>query len=285
MQLENTNDSWTEVIIPKRKWLDFRFQELWRYRDLVALFVRRDFIAQYKQTVLGPLWHLLQPLITAFIFYVIFGRVAQLPSDGIPPFLFYLSGITIWNYFSGSLTTVAETFIKNANIFGKVYFPRLTVPVSTVISRLISFVIQFGLLVLVYILYSINGYELGLNKAILLLPLILLIMAALALGMGIIIASLTIRYRDLHYLLTFGIQLGMYLTPVLYPVSFLSERYQNILFLNPLTPVLEAFRYAFLGKGVFSYTLLAYSILVTFLIFLGGVLIFNRVEKNFMDSI
>ncbi len=259
---------------------------MWRYRDLLLLLVRRDFVAYYKQTILGPIWFFLQPLLTTAMYFFIFFKVAKLSTDDVPPLLFYLAGVTVWNYFSESLTKTSDTFIANAAIFGKVYFPRLVIPISIVVSNLMRLGIQF-MLFLVFWLY----YLLATNTvhphwdAMLLLPVLIFLMAGLALGLGIIFSSLTTKYRDLRFLLGFGIQLMMFATPVVYPLSLASEKYKWLLVANPFTAIIETFRYAFLGKGEFNWMYLGYSALVTIIILLIGTLIFNKVEKTFMDTV
>lgn len=276
---------WTLVIRPKTGWLDLHLADLWRYRDLVILFVRRDFVSFYTQTILGPLWFIIQPLLTTLTFTLIFGNIAQLSTDGLPKILFYLSGVTAWNYFSDCLVKTSETFTANSNLFGKVYFPRLAVPVSIVISNLIKFAIQLGLFFAFYFYFLANGAAVRPTWALLLMPLLLLLMACLGLGSGIIVSSLTTRYRDLRFLVQFGAQLLMYSTPVIFPLSKLPEQYRWIMLANPMTPVIETFRYAFLGTGFFSWRLLGISAAVTSLILAVGVLLFNRVEKTFMDTV
>ena len=285
--IEVTDDKdWSLIIEPQRSLLDLRLRELWGYRDLVLLFVRRDFVALYKQTVLGPLWYLIQPLLTTITFTFIFGKVASLPTDGLPKFLFYMSGTVIWSYFAACLTKTSETFVQNANLFGKVYFPRMAVPVSILISNLITFLIQFALFLLFVLYFALRGTEVQVHWLwIALSPLLILILAGLGLGFGVIISSLTTKYRDLRFLVTFGVQLLMYATPVIYPVSSIPERFRWIILANPMTPLVEAFRYAFLGAGTVELSHLLYSLvfmLVT--VFLGSV-IFNRVEQTFMDTV
>lgn len=274
------------VIRPKTSWLDLHLRDLWRYRDLLFLFVKRDFVSMYKQTILGPLWFIIQPILTTFMFVIIFDRVAGIPTDGAPPALFYLSGLVIWNYFSTCLTKTATTFTTNAAIFGKVYFPRLIVPLSNVMSSLITFGIQLGiLLVIMGYFYFFLEADIRFNGYVLLIPFLLVLIAGLGLGWGIIISSLTTKYRDLAHLVTFGVQLLMYATPIIYPLSFLSGKYKAIILANPITPLVEVFRYALLGVGEFSLWFLVYSFLSTFFTLLVGVLIFNRVEKSFMDVV
>jgi lipopolysaccharide transport system permease protein len=279
-------ENWSMIIEPKRGLFDLRLRELWHYRDLVLLFVRRDFVAVYKQTILGPLWYLIQPLLTTLTFTFIFGRIASLPTDGLPQFLFYMSGTVVWPYFAACLTKTSETFVQNANLFGKVYFPRMAVPVSILISNLITFLIQFALFLIFVIYFVARGTSIQLNWLwISLSPLLILMMAGLGLGFGIIISSLTTKYRDLRFLVQFGVQLLMYATPVIYPVSSIPERFQWIILANPMTPILEAFRYAFLGAGRADLGSLLYSFVFMLVVVFLGTLVFNRVEQTFMDTV
>jgi lipopolysaccharide transport system permease protein len=278
-------DRWTEIVKPNSRLLDLRLGELWRYRDLVVMFVRRDFVFNYKQTILGPIWFFLQPLLTTLTFVIIFGRVAKISTDGLPMILFYLAGITIWNYFSETLTKTATVFKDNAQMFGKVYFPRLTMPVSIVLSNLVRFGIQFLLFLVVWIYYFIQTETIQPNYKVLLTPILVLLMGFQALGVGMIISSLTTKYKDLIFLLTFGIQLLMYATPVIYPLSSLPGKYRWIVLSNPMTSIVETFRYAFLGSGTFSWGYLGYSTIATVVILLVGAIVFNKVEKNFTDTI
>ena len=281
----NNEENWTMIIRPQRAWWDLRLGELWIYRDLIRLLVWRDFVSVYKQTILGPLWYLIQPVLSTIIFTVIFGGVAKLPTDGLPPFLFYLAGNTIWLYFSTCLTSTSNTFAANAAIFGKVYFPRLCIPISIVISNLISFGIRFGLFILFLLYFMFSGSEIHPNLWILLLPIQLLLMAGLGLGLGIIISSLTTKYRDLQQLVAFGVQLLMYATPVIYPISTVPEKWRWFLLVNPMTPVMETFRKGFLGESSMEPVFLLYSVGFTLIILLIGILIFNRVENTFMDTV
>jgi lipopolysaccharide transport system permease protein len=278
-------EQWDLVLRPKTGWFDLHLADLWRYRDLTMLFVWRDFVAQYKQTILGPLWHVIQPLFTTLLFTLIFGRVAKLPTDSLPPMLFYMAGITCWNYFAECLNRSSGTFINNASIFGKVYFPRLCVPVSVVISNIIKFAIQFVLFLCFMAFYHIQGAVMHPNLLMLLTPVLVLIMAALGLGVGIIISALTIRYRDLQVLITFGVQLLMYVTPVIYPISMVPEKYRWVALANPMSALVETFRYAFLGAGTFDPVNLIYSATATLVILLVGILLFNHVERTFMDTV
>ncbi len=283
---ENEENYWTMDIEPRRGLLDLRLGELWRYKDLVMLFVRRDFVSVYKQTILGPLWYLIQPLITTITFTFIFGQIASLPTDGLPQFLFYMSGTVVWSYFSECLNKTSNTFVQNANLFGKVYFPRMAVPVSILISNLITFAIQFLLFIACVIFFILRGTDIQINWLwIALSPLLILVMAGLGLGFGVIISSLTTKYRDLRFLVTFGVQLMMYATPVIYPVSSIPERFQWVILANPMTPIIEAFRYAFLGVGTVNLAHLLYSFgFMLVVVFFGG-MIFNRVEQTFMDTV
>ena len=285
MATQTDANGWDLVIEPPKGWFDLHFQDLWRYRDLMGLFVRRDFVASYKQTILGPLWHIIQPLLTTLMFTVVFGRIAGLPTDKVPQFVFYMAGTTVWSYFANCLTRTSNTFIANAGIFGKVYFPRMVVPVSVVMSQLIAFSIQFAFFLLVYGLFWAKGAPIQPNWVVGLLPLLLLMMAGLALGFGVIISSLTTKYRDLQVLVGFGVQLWMYATPVIYPLSTMPDQYRWIIVANPLTAVVETFRYGFFGTGVFSWAYLAYSAGFTVLLLLLGMAIFNRVERTFMDAV
>jgi lipopolysaccharide transport system permease protein len=286
IDIDAKSNKWDMIIEPKRGLFDLRIRELWQYKDLVVLFVRRDFVAVYKQTILGPLWYLIQPLLTTITFTVIFGRIANLPTDGLPQFLFYMLGTVVWSYFASCLTKTSETFVQNANLFGKVYFPRLAVPVSILISNLITFLIQFALFLVFVFYFKLRGSSIHLNWLwISLSPILILIMAGLGLGFGIIVSSLTTKYRDLRFLVTFGVQLLMYATPVIYPVSSIPARFQWIVLVNPMTPIMEAFRNAFLGAGTVDVNHLLYSFgFMLIVVFLGSV-IFNSVERTFMDTV
>ena len=279
------DSEWTKTIRPASGWFEFRLTELWAYRDLILLFVRRDFVAIYKQTILGPLWYLIQPILTTIVFTVIFGKVAKIPTDGLPPIMFYLSGVVVWRYFADCLQKTSNTFVGNANIFGKVYFPRLAVPVSIVISNLISLGIQLLLLAGFWLYFYRQGADFEVQAMVFLLPLLILQMAALGLGCGIIVSSLTTKYRDLTQLVGFGVQLWMYATPVVYPMSIIPAKYQWLMALNPMASVVELFRYACLGVGTISYVQIAMSLVMTALLLLAGILLFSRVEKSFMDTV
>jgi lipopolysaccharide transport system permease protein len=282
--LTHDND-WDLIIRPQRSWWDLRLGELWRYRDLVRLLVWRDFVAQYKQTVLGPLWYVIPPIGSALVFTIIFGNIAQLPTDGLPAFLFYMAGTTVWSYFSGCLISTSNTFTGNAGIFGKVYFPRLSVPISAVVSNLISFGIRFGVFLAFLAYFVTTGSVVHPNLWILVLPVLLLLMAGLGLGFGIIVSSLTTKYRDLQQLLGFGVQLLMYATPVIYPLSTVPGAWRLLILANPMTAVVEVFRLAFLGTSAIEPNSLFYSAVFTVVVLLVGVVIFNHVENTFMDTV
>jgi lipopolysaccharide transport system permease protein len=283
---ERESGYWTEVITSRTSLFDLRLGEVWKYRDLLWLFVRRDFIAQYKQTILGPLWHIIQPLFTTIIFLFLFSRIANIPTDSIHPILFYMSGITIWNYFSSCLTSTSNTFLTNANIFGKVYFPRLILPLSIILSNIVKFGIQFGLLLVMIIWYQFHGYGMHFTINWIWVPFLILLMAGIGLGLGIIISSLTTKYRDLVILFGFVVQLGMYATPIAYPLSYLQEKgYAKIIGFNPLAPIVECFRYCLFGNGTFTPGSLTYSIVFMLCLLFLGAIIFNKVEKSFMDTV
>lgn len=263
----------------------FGFKEVWSYKDLLFLFVKRDIVTVYKQTILGPLWFFIQPILTTITFMFVFGNLAGISTDGVPQILFYLSGITIWNYFNELLTQTSKTFTENASIFGKVYFPRLILPLSKVISNLMKFGIQFGLFLIVLTVYLIKGSEISPNINILFVPFLLIMMGGIGLGFGLISSALTTKYRDLTFLITFGVQLLMFASPVIYPMSSISPEYQQYLWFNPLTSILEAFKYSFLGSGYFSWPWLGYSFGFTLSILAIGALIFNKIEKSFIDTV
>jgi lipopolysaccharide transport system permease protein len=284
--MKEQEEDWTLIIKPNSGLFDLQLKEVWRYRDLLFLFVKRDFVAAYKQTVLGPLWHFIQPVFTTIIFMMVFGKIANIPTDGIEPVLFYMSGITIWNYFASCLTATSNTFVANAAIFGKVYFPRLVIPLSIVISHIVKFIIQFALLSVVMVYFALQGMQLQISLLWLLIPALVVIMALLGLGLGIIISSLTTKYRDFTVLIGFAVQLLMYATPIAYPLSFLkSQSFQWLIVWNPLTPIVEAFRFILFGSGTLTMYSLLYSLSVTGIILLIGTLLFNRVQKSFMDTV
>jgi lipopolysaccharide transport system permease protein len=281
-----TEKDWDITIKPKSGLFELNLKELWHYRDLLILLVRRDFVSFYKQTILGPLWFLMQPILTTAMFLFLFTRIAKMPSDGAPPVLFILAGVICWSYFSESLTKTSDTFIANANIFGKVYFPRLIIPMSIVLSNMIRLGIQLILffVVLAYY-YFVKGTTVHFTWAVWLFPVLILMMGLLGLGLGIIFSSLTTKYRDLRFLLTFGISLLQFAVPVAYPLSSVSEKHRWIIVANPFTSIIETFRFAFLGSGEFNPVHFAYSCCAIVVILLIGILIFNRVEKTFMDSV
>lgn len=286
--MEDRIHSWYEEIKPKSSLWSIDLKELWRYRDLLLLFVRRDFVAVYKQTILGPLWFVIQPVLTTLMFTVIFGQLAAIPTDGLPPILFYMAGIIGWNYFADCLNKTSNTFVANVGIFGKVYFPRLVMPLSIVISNLLKFGVQFILFIGVLMFYSLTGTELNIQPHVLLLPVLLILMAGLGLGFGLIISSLTTKYRDLQFLITFGVQLFMYATPVVYPLSLAKEKlgaYAWITTLNPMSSVIETFKYAFLGHGSFSWEGLGFSGIFMLVVLVIGTVVFNKVEQTFMDTV
>lgn len=286
MQQDTPEQKFTTVIKPKTGLFDINLKEVWQYRDLIWIYTKRTFVLTYKQTILGPIWIFLNPFLTSLIYVFVFGGIAGIPTDGIPQMLFYLGGNAIWTFFSSSLTKTASTFTANANVFGKVYFPRLTMPISTALSSAINFCVQMLLFLAFWVYYLVNGAISPNYLAILALPLVLLQVGALALGCGIIISSLTTKYRDLAILVTFGVQLWMYITPVVYPISTLGEGWmRTILLLNPVTCGVEAFRYMFLGQGLVEPGWWLWSTCVTVVVLLVGVVLFSRVEKTFMDTV
>ena len=279
------SQKWTTVIKPKTGWFDINLKELIQYRDLISMFVKRDFKTLYKQTILGPLWIIINPLLTTVMFTVVFGNIANIPTDGVPQLVFYMLGTTVWTYFSSCLTKTSTTFTENAAIFGKVYFPRLVTPISTVISGLINFGVQFLMFLGFMIYFMIKGSPIQPNLWILITPLLLVQLATLALGFGIIISSLTTKYRDLAVLVAFGVQLWMYATPVVYPASQISGNLKTLMMLNPVSPIVESFRYAFLGSGSIPWNYLGISVITTLVVLFAGIVLFSRVEKTFMDTV
>lgn len=279
-------DNITETVIkPKSSLLEIDFKELWRNKDLFSMFVKRNIVTQYKQTILGPAWFFIQPALTTIMYMVVFGGIAGIPTDGLPQPMFYLAGIVCWQYFADCLTKTSSTFIDNQNIFGKVYFPRLIVPLSTVASNLVRMFIQFLLFVAVYVFYLIKGVHVEPNIYILLVPVLIIMLAGLSLGFGVIISSLTTKYRDLTILFNFIVQLWMYATPIIYPLSTMSPDRQWIMALNPLTSIIEAFKYGTMGVGTFSWGQLAYSFGFMVVLLAVGIVIFNKVQRTFMDTI
>ena len=282
--MNNTEQQWTETIESKHSLFDLNLKEVWRYKDLVYMFVKRDFVSSFKQTILGPIWFFINPIFTTVVYIIVFGNIAKLSTDGAPKILFYLAGITLWNYFSSCLVGTSNVFTNNAGIFGKVYFPRLIMPISIVLSNLMRFGVQMGLFLIAFFYYLFKG-EVQPNWWILATPFLIILMAIFALGMGMIFSSLTTKYRDLQMLLTFGISLYMYATPVIYPASSLKGIFKTIAYYNPLTGIFECFKYAWLGVGDFDALMLMISTLLIFVILAIGTIIFNKVEKGFMDTV
>lgn len=283
---KNLPEDYTLEIKPKAKLLDFNLKEIWSFRDLLLLFVRRDFVAVYKQTILGPIWFFVQPILTTVMFMVVFGGIAKMSTDGMPQAVFYLAGIVSWNYFAEALKATSETFTQNANIFGKVYFPRIITPLSIVISKLITFGIQFLLFLIVYFYYLLfTESDLQPNSMLFFLPILIVMTAGLSLGLGLLITALTTKYRDFRFLIGFAIQLAMYATPIIYPTSSVDGKIKTLIMLNPMSSIIETFRYAFLGVGNFSWGSLGYSFMVMLFLIVIGTIIFNRVEKTFMDTV
>ncbi|WP_407484481.1 ABC transporter permease [Elizabethkingia miricola] len=283
--LENNKENkWTEIIEPQSSLLSLNLKEVWRYRDLLLLLVKRDFVTYFKQTILGPIWFFVNPILTTLIYTLVFGNIAGISTNGTPKIAFYLSGVVMWNYFSTSLTQTSTVFTVNAPIFGKVYFPRLIMPLSIVVSNLMQFGIQFLLFLIIVVYYTFQG-QLHPNIFVLLTPVLIILMAAFALGVGMIFSSMTTKYKDMAMLLTFGVQLFMYATPIVYPLSTINDKYKYLIELNPLTAIIENFRYAFLGSGSLNIEALGYSFIVISVLLAMGTVIFNRVQKGFMDTI
>lgn len=282
--MEQTND-WTIVIQPRKKWLDIDIKGIWRYRDLIYMYVKRDIITIYKQTILGPLWFVIQPLFTTIMYMFVFGGLAGISTDGAPQPLFYLSGIMLWNYFTACFNVSSNVFVGNAGIFGKVYFPRLVVPLSGIISNLIKMMIQLVLFIIVYLYYYFTDVPLTVNWSIILFPFLIFLIAFHGMSWGLVITSLTTKYRDLKQFVSFGISLFMYATPVIYPLSAAPGKYKYLIELNPLTPIFEAFKYSCMGCGSLSWGGLLYSTIFMCVTLFFAVLIFNRVERNFMDTV
>jgi lipopolysaccharide transport system permease protein len=283
---KNLPEDYTLEIKPKSSLLDFNLKEIWQYRDLLLLFVRRDFISVYKQTILGPLWFFIQPILTTIMFMVVFGGIAKMSTDGMPQAVFYLAGIVGWNYFAEALKATSETFSTNATIFGKVYFPRIITPLSIVLSKLITFGIQFLLFLAVYFYYLIfTDAPLKPNSFLFLIPILILMTAGLGLGLGLLITALTTKYRDFRFLIAFAIQLAMYATPIIYPTSSVEGTIKTFIMANPMSAIIETFRYAFLGVGNFSWGSLGYSFSVMIFLLVVGTISFNKVEKTFMDTV
>ncbi len=283
-----SKDNCEIIILPKSKLFSLDISELWKYRDLIRMYIRRDIVTLYKQTILGPTWYLIQPLLTTIMYMFVFGGIAGISTDGLPQPLFYMAGILCWNYFSECMIRCSETFNENQHVFGKVYFPRLVVPLSVIVSNILKMFIQFCLFIAIYIYFIIQGTPPHLTVYALLLPLIILMLAGLGLGFGLLISSLTTKYRDFRFLISFGVQLWMYITPVIYPLSVLKQNYPDyvwLIALNPLTAIIESFKLGFLGQGIFDWVYFLYSLLFTCIVVIVGILTFNKVQRSFMDVI
>ena len=279
-------DVWDISITSGRGYMDVNMAELWRYRDLLLMFVKKDIVTVYKQTLLGPVWFVVQPIFTAIMFTIVFGTVAKIGTGEVPPLLFYLGSLTMWNYFSETLNITSKTFTDNASIFGKVYFPRLILPLSKVVSGLAKFMIQFALFIVVWLYYLLVKHSIAPTAHILLVPVLLLTISFMSLGFGLFITSMTTKYRDLTFLVSFGVQLLMYASPVIYPLSTISEQNRVWMWLNPLTSLFETFKFAFFGKGaIVSIPWLLYSITFTLVLLVAGILVFNKMEKRFIDTV
>lgn len=285
MNKQTNKQNWTIEIRPQKKLLDVDLKGIWRYRDLYYMYVKRDIITVYKQTILGPLWFIIQPVLTTIIFMFVFGGLAGISTDGVPQPLFYMAGIMLWNYFSTCFTSSSSIFTANAGIFGKVYFPRLVVPLSTITSNLIKFAIQLLLFIAIYIYYVISDAPIALSWYILLFPFFIFLLAFHAMSWGLIVSALTTKYRDLTMLVAFGVQLLMYATPIIYPLSSAPAKYHDLIALNPLTPIFEAFKYSCMGCGSFSWGGLLYSTIFMCITLFLAVIIFSRTERNFMDTV
>ena len=277
--------SWDTVITPKKRWYELNIREVIKYKDLIFIFVKRNFNVQYKQTILGPLWFILNPLLTTIVSTLIFGNIAGIGSDGVPYFLFYLVGYTLWNYFSTCVSTTSSTFTANAGIMGKVYFPRLTMPISAVVFAAINMLVVFCMSVVSMIVFATQGYNIKVSGFVLLVPVLMVQTAFLGLGVGIIISSLTTKYRDLVILVSFGLNLWMYITPVVYPLSEIPDKLRLLIMINPMSAIIQNYRFALMGVGTFELGYWVISIAVTIIIFMAGVLMFNNVEKTFMDTV
>ena len=285
-KLKITQENWDGYIKPVSGWFNINLKEIYHFGDLIFLFVKRDFVVFYKQTILGPLWYIIQPLFNTLVFTLIFGKVAKIPTDGIPPFIFYLSGTVVWSYFSLCLSQTGKTFVSNADIFGKVYFPRVTIPISIAITAMVQFLIQFTIFLGFFIYFwQQNSGIFQPSLYVLTTPLILLHMAILSVGLGLIISAATAKYRDLTFAMGFLVQLWMYLTPIVYPLSEVPEKYKIFILINPMTAVVESFRFAFLGVSALTLQELIISIIVSIILFILGFIVFSRVEKTFMDTV
>lgn len=283
--MTSTDEKWDLILKPKNSLFSVDLKALWKYRDLLVLFVRRDFVSTYKQTILGPIWFLIQPILTTLTFFIIFSNIAKISTDSVPPILFYMAGIVMWTYFADCLVKTSDTFIANTNIFGKVYFPRLIVPLSIVMSSMVKLIIQLILFAAIWLYFFAKGASISINPTALLFPLLLLLMAGYGFSFGIIISSLTTKYRDLKFLVQFGVQLLMYASPVVYPLSSVPEKYKWILLLNPMTTIIETFKYSFLGIGVYNPIYLVNSFIMLIIVLFVSIILFNKVEKSFMDTV
>ncbi len=284
--MKNPSDTtWDLVITPRRNLFDIRFREIWEYRDLLYLFVKRDIVIVYKQTIFGPIWYFVQPLLTMIVYIIVFSNIARIPTDGIPPPVFYLAGIVMWNYFNDCFMHTSDVFHKNSALFGKIYFPRIITPFSKVISGLIQFLIQSALFALVLSYYLYQGVDIRPGAEILLIPYLVLLMAGLGMGAGLIFSALTAKYRDLKFLITFGVQLLMYATPVIYPMSIIPEKYKALIAWNPMAHIIEGFKYAVLGVGEISFASMLYTTIVTLIVLSIGIIIFNKTEQTFADTV
>jgi homopolymeric O-antigen transport system permease protein len=284
-EMTTSQNDWDLVIRPQRPWWDLRLGEVWRYRDLIGLWVRREFVAFYKQTVLGPIWHIIPAIVSSIVYTIIFTGVAKISTDGVPPYLFYMAGTTIWIFFSGCITSTSSTFAANAGIFGKIYFPRMCMPIASVISQMVAFGVRLAVFLVFWLYFLLSGSQVFPNLWILLLPVLVLVVAGMGMGFGIIISALTTKYRDLQQLLGVGLQLVMYASPIFYPFSSVPENWRWLLLVNPLTPVIEIFRFAFLGTSALEPVYLLYSVGFMVVVLIIGFMVFNKAESNFMDTI
>jgi lipopolysaccharide transport system permease protein len=285
MKKQNNLDKWDTVISPKRDLIYFNFREIFKYRDLIFLFIKRDFVTFYKQTILGPLWYIIQPLINAIVFTIIFGNLAKIPTEGVPPFIFYLAGNIIWGYFAICLNSTSNTFVRNSDIFGKVYFPRITIPISNIFIGMLQFFVQFIVFVCFLIYFYFSGSSINIDFTLIFIPLLLFQVAITGLGFGLMISSLTSKYRDLTFVMSFGVQLWMYATPIVYPLSLVSEKYRILFCLNPMTSVVESFRYIFFKESVIKLEYIFISIFISILVLILGMIFFNKTEKSFLDTV
>ena len=284
--MSEKEEHWDLTITPRDRLLAIDWKEIWRYRDMYVLFVERNFRTAYKQTILGPLWFIITPVLSVIVYATVFGGIANIPTDGIPPILFYLLGISVWGYFSSSLSATSNSFVSNADIFGKVYFPRIIMPLVAVTTNLLSFAIQLAIFAAFYIYYAATGTELTIHWQIVLFPILMLILAMMAVGFGMIFSSMTTKYRDLQIMLAKIISLWVYITPVIYPLSMVTnEKLHLAMSLNPVTPVMEAIKYSLLGQGQFSWLWLGYSVAFTAVLLVFGLMLFNKVQKSFMDTV